>query len=843
MSRILPSRQRSSAASHRLAASSRVSGSAGGMGNYNTLQLPSTMEVDIGNIYASNRYLPRNPTHQNALFRQIYRYDSTAGAAIELFSFMPWGDFSVVGIDDPTIRHAYEDSFTNIGLVERLPWLTVDYLTIGKMCTHLLFNEREGLWSDMIQHNPDYIQVTPVPLINQDPILHFRAPQQLRNLARNLINGGYTVEDPTLMSVLHKITAQNMVQLNSENTFYLPRRLGTDDYLGTSIYSRILQLVLLESALMNANLINAYRRSGPIRTISPAGDAKYAPEELDALALMFMEADEDPSGSTIVLKENVQIDTVDANGQNQWRAFDDWNTIQTAKLHALGFSESLISGEASYGTTDINLSVFLERVRNLRDLITRELVLRRICLNLAKAMDFRKSTQAELSHRIRSTKQVRNSDYIIPDINWNKSLSPVGNQSFLDALREAKDNGVPVSLRTWASACGVDFETEMSQLHQDSRDRDEIKKHKPDDDSDSMFATMQQFSEFTDVAPGSKREDSTYLEEFTGQVNPFNFQLLTPKEITRCLKVLENNPQDLKEQVPGLMYAAFQLYLKARGLPFSTLSEAEVQRITLEMERLEDDHSELVEFLRGKLKGISGEEIDEAVVEKMRETSLVHDDENLERRDVDLEMDDKLGMLRTETDYVGESKTKQMRKQMHERSRTDALEYEDRYEDTSEQVNQLDDRIKELIDKAREEEDAASQAESKLNTAIDKAGSNLGEGVKHMLKGASASLPQSIYLSAKLDQRLSNNLRARVRLLSQATVLIDAGRLAPSATFDLRILSKRLRASLDYQLDCLREANKLLAGKPDTSTAVPGVVATPVSKPEPVPAPRKNPYR
>lgn len=703
------------------ATKNKIEAYSAGYGNYTNIQLPSTLDVDINNIYASNRYLPKNPFQQNALFRQIYRYDATAGTAIELYLNMMWGPFSLSGITDRTILHAYEDSFDNMGMERRLPDLAHDYFVLGKFCTHHIFDEKKGVWAKMIQHNPDFIRVTPIPIVDAEPILHLVPPPELRSLAQRLLGTKGFKMDKEMTTIMAVIAAQNQVQLNSENTFYVPRKAGAADYYGTSIYSRILHLVLIESALMNANLINAYRRAGPIRVVSPQNTDQtlYTPEQLDALALMFMEADEDPAGSTIVLKEPVTIETLGSTNSEQWRAFDDWDVIQTGKLHALGFSETLISGEASYSTTEINLSVFLKRIEGIRQTITNEYLINKVCKTLAIAMDFKKTSKACLDHRIRI--KGGEQEYILPHINYHQNLSPVGDPQFIEALEKAEEKGVPVSLTRWATACGVDINQEMTSMPEDFRMRAEIAKYKSDPTAEgdldaSIVTDFKNIAEFKDLGYNQDLKDGS-LSKFGGVLTPYNYRLLTPDEMMRAAGAFKNQTM---EKLPSHIYIAFQLFLKARKLPYKELTESEYDKLEVEISKIEEEAPELAAYLLKEMKGMSSEVLEEQAEDKKAETQLVLKDDQVEHQNEDVSKDAD-GVVVEQTDAVGDNQTQRLRRQMETRSdkELDPIELSKTGIDEVNQESEMTVKMAEILDRLNKSEVKDFKPEDLKELGID----------------------------------------------------------------------------------------------------------------------------
>ena len=53
---------------------------------------------------------PKDEVGLMRLFERIYQSDAVAGPAVDLISTIPWSDWALTGIKDPSIIRAYEDA-------------------------------------------------------------------------------------------------------------------------------------------------------------------------------------------------------------------------------------------------------------------------------------------------------------------------------------------------------------------------------------------------------------------------------------------------------------------------------------------------------------------------------------------------------------------------------------------------------------------------------------------------------------------------------------------------------------------------------------------------------------
>jgi len=169
------------------------------------------------------------------------------------------------------------------------------------------------------------------------------------------------------------------------------------------------------------------------------------------------------------------------SGNDFWRVSDDWDVFANAKMRALGVGEAFLSGDANYSSMEVSLSVFIENLKAYRDYITRKVFYEKIFLLLAKYHKLKKRSEAELSHRVRvsALKDVTQaSSYIIPTINWHKSLQPTGDEAYVNMLNSAEEKGVPITLKMYAAATGVPLDKTMDSLDEDLKIRAEVEKYK-----------------------------------------------------------------------------------------------------------------------------------------------------------------------------------------------------------------------------------------------------------------------------------------------------------------------------------------------------------------------------
>jgi hypothetical protein len=424
----------------------------GGRNSHNRFN-PVYDDLSEGTIV--EQFMPVDPRRIHRIMRRIRMQDAVAAPAIDLYSELPWSEFQIIGLEDREIAQLYEDALNAINTTSLLPEISGEFLSMGKVIGHLLMNESKGYWERAIIHDPDWIRVTPQPIPGLAPLLDIIPTPEMRRWASSsderVIDAQREIED-----LVEMIRHGQEIPLPMKNTFYIPRKTAPYDVIGSSIFTRILMFVAYEKALVNATIAASRRRASRIRHIQAGIDTVWEPskEELDDIASLFMQADEDPVGAIVVTRTGVTANEVGGSSpQDIVKISDEWQFLLQGKLNALGVNEAFISGDAQYNTMEQLMSVFLEKVKAHRNFFVKELILNQIIKPLAERHGFYHRTEAELKHGVRTSSRDEQR-LILPTISWDKSLRPVADRDYLEILQMMEEKGIPVTKRTWAASAG-----------------------------------------------------------------------------------------------------------------------------------------------------------------------------------------------------------------------------------------------------------------------------------------------------------------------------------------------------------------------------------------------------
>lgn len=472
---------------------SGLGGNGSGSGGYNTDRFNPVYDfLEEGTVLES--WIPRDASGLDMLFRRIALRDPTIGPGLDIISSLAWSDFTLDGIKDDGIRKVYEECMSHLHIQLLMPDITRDFLTVGKDASSLIFDERRGVFSGLIAHDADFLRLTPLPVYGYDPLIDLKISPGFRRFL--------TSQDPRVMDVRRALPTeflasaakeQGFLPLDPVSTIYIARKASKNDYIGTSILTRCLYFWAIEKALLNAQMTSTRRRARPFMHIMAGIDNVWEPtaDELDQLAAMVMQVNEDPVGGAVVTRTGVTISEPVSGGADFYKWSDELELFAKYKMQAIGISDALLNGDATYNNAEQARSVFVENLASLRARITSGVFYHKVFPAIARLHGFIKTPKSNIDHGInvrqgdlktgllgnssfggpvwarpngmtqqrltqRRAMSVPVSELVMPTINWAKQLRPTQDEKALEILEKLQTNEYPVTLKQWAAAAGLD---------------------------------------------------------------------------------------------------------------------------------------------------------------------------------------------------------------------------------------------------------------------------------------------------------------------------------------------------------------------------------------------------
>lgn len=560
---------------------------------------PIRDRLDEGSIVED--WIPRDASGLDQMFKLMYHRDHIAGTLVDLIAETIWSEFDLTGIKDPGILKIYQDTMELLDPIAICPELTREFLVLGRSIGSMIFDEKRGIFRDIITHDPSLVRLTPIPLQGYDPKVDLfpspglrafvnsvdpRDADALKILPEAFINAiraasggsgssGSSFSKQSQMYGQHSgSSGASGIPLDPINTLFVARKVFGHDRIGTSLFTRLITFWALEKALINATVSSARRRSRSILHIKMGIDNVWepSPSEMDNTAGMFIQADEDPVGAVVATRNGVDASEV-RQGQDFYKWSDEWQLLNEGKLRALGANDALLSGESTYNNQDSARAFFMERAQSLRNTLTSRIFYRRLFVLTARVHGFVKDPKSLTSDKLllnrtpssqkltqRETMDIPDSELIIPTITWRKELVNNIDEKRLDILERLETKGIPVSLRQWASAANIDLDSMLSDLDKDADMRKNVAAYKASyenavaaEEQEAKLAfvnSLKKLSESTVKASLQENSvDSSFLEGISSYVfwGPrAKIGNLTASDLALAMKKLKATDQSLK---------------------------------------------------------------------------------------------------------------------------------------------------------------------------------------------------------------------------------------------------------------------------------------------------------
>jgi len=442
---------------------------------------PAFDRLDEGSVVED--WIPRDQPGIHKMLRLIYLRDEVGGPMVDIYKEMAWSDFDLHGVSDRAQMQLYEECVEAVNLLGFLPDVSGEVLIIGRAINSLIWDDRRGIFTGIVPHDPDFCKITPMPIHGHDPLVDLRSTPAWKAFTDSDDERIQDIRSTLPPRIMETLSNSGFVPLDPVSTVFLRRRANAYDHIGTSLYTRLINFLAIQKALLDSTVVSLRRRAAGVLHII-AGNERWEPneEELAALAGMWMQAEEDQGGGIVATRDGVQAERGASAQSDVWKLSDEWSFLSEGKMRALGVSDAFLAGDATFSNMEMALSVFLERLRGFREHMTNQLIVQRIFYTLARAHGFikpeRNSPQgrrqaALMSHR--EALKLPASRLIVPEVRWHKSLHPVGDESYLTILDRMKEAGLPVTLEHYAAAGGFNLKRAMGMLKSDIKRREQLR--------------------------------------------------------------------------------------------------------------------------------------------------------------------------------------------------------------------------------------------------------------------------------------------------------------------------------------------------------------------------------
>jgi hypothetical protein len=427
--------------------------------------------------YIMSGLLPATPDMPDStslayFYRDIYLHDNVGGSCVDIQSTFPFSDWELRGLVDNEL-HIFNSALERLNIRDALPQIAMSYMVDGFYAGSLVYDQSAKNFMDMMTHDAMQCSITGSPFTNMDPKINVTVSSMAAAFMQNPSQYGKRYLE-TMPRSFVDLLKEGAFVLDPLTTLYVARR-GLTDRPYQSYLHRLLPMYLIEKAMFRGTLTEAMRRQRAMTHVT-AGDDLWTPtsDELNAVVQNFMDAERDPMGGWIATRNAVQASDIRPAGEF-WKWTDMSDVMTAYKLRSLGISEALLSGDASYAAAESAYSTFLETTNGFRTHLTQQVFYKKIFPIIAVANGL-----------VKDEKKERHTDSIIdflynttnrgnlkqPILHWHKELTAKAEDNLMDMLEKVSEKGVPIPIKMWLAAAGVD----KDNLVRDHMDDEELRK-------------------------------------------------------------------------------------------------------------------------------------------------------------------------------------------------------------------------------------------------------------------------------------------------------------------------------------------------------------------------------
>lgn len=251
--------------------------------------------------------LGENEQQNMRFYRDIYYYDTVAGACVDLMSTMPFSPFTITECETSERTGVYRASVAALNLEGLLPEMTMDRLVTGQFIGTPIYKASAKKFVDLIPWKAEQCDVQATPFLGIDPLITAKPSPELERFLHDQNDYFVRMRESLNPQILETLSSSS-VELDPLTTIFLPRKTFTNNYTGTSFFKRILPLYLIEKSLYRGTLIEAGRRQRSFLHAAIGDDIwEPTPQEMQATVALIQQADLDPLGAIVGTRGAVQL--------------------------------------------------------------------------------------------------------------------------------------------------------------------------------------------------------------------------------------------------------------------------------------------------------------------------------------------------------------------------------------------------------------------------------------------------------------------------------------------------------------------------------------------------------
>lgn len=436
----------------------------GGMsGGSNILRSPNRRYYDP-ELTTTAIYLPRNIRQKNRWCRWFFDHDALVGAVLELHAELPYSRAEIL-MDDPLIKQAIEDCLDQTNFFSMLPLIDLEFMKIGEVFINTPWDSAKGMWSHIIIHNPDFVEVRATPFADNECIIEIKPGDELRKIIHSTKPEDQQLKKRLPKEIVKRVLTGKNILLDTNEVTHIARRSNPYDIRGTSLVNRLFRDMMYEDKLREAQQVIADNFIYPLKLFK-LGDAQKgwipSSDHQQALAQMLQNAQFDPNFS-LIYHYGLQVEYITV-ADKVMKLDKEFDQIAERKMIALGVSKEFMAGSSNYASANVGLQIQLARYKAKRDLFEVRWMMDKFFRIMAERNEWYKRDAKEIvgHYRVERNAEEKRRRLMMPKLMWHKKLMMRDDQQFLTFLHNVYAQGKgPVSVLTLLMHMGLDLTDEL----------------------------------------------------------------------------------------------------------------------------------------------------------------------------------------------------------------------------------------------------------------------------------------------------------------------------------------------------------------------------------------------
>ena len=407
-----------------------------------------------------NFHFPYDRKTLNQWIRYYARTDPFVGNCLDLNGQFPVSDFHFTGTSDQGILRQFEELKERCNMLQHAFEESREEEEIGECHTFWQWDEDDLTWTDFTILNPDRLEVKEINWgSGMNAFYSLDPPDELKSLMRETDPQVQEMLDALDPAVLEALSTNRRIPLDAFNVTSLVRKASPYDARGTSPVMRALKALMYKDKLIEAQYAIAEQQITPVQLWKIGDPANgYMPneEQLQAFRALLQSLHGDPNAA-IVSHAAVQLELIGYTGK-LLPILPELEWVSKQIMVALFTNEATITGSGpSYGAAVVPFKILQGRYQAKRD---RMVTLRRkkLLKPFAEAREIYQTSQAELSHRIRTKKLP-----FVPQIEWNFKLDLTDSAQKMQFLLQLRDK-MSMPMKVLCDLFNLDYEATRKAL-------------------------------------------------------------------------------------------------------------------------------------------------------------------------------------------------------------------------------------------------------------------------------------------------------------------------------------------------------------------------------------------